>query len=133
MTLIDNASSKPSREPDDQVTKTPTLRAKRAGPDHSMDNLPDIIAGTANGFLAKGKFIDAGGVSNSLMLNTLASALRPKASMGGRAGTISAMLAGVTRRGDSKQAEVQLAHLPTIDCVRLQRDLHEPTLQRGEL
>ncbi|MBC8131832.1 MAG: DUF1552 domain-containing protein, partial [Deltaproteobacteria bacterium] len=63
------------------------------GPDHSMKNLPFVMAGTANGFLAKGKYIDAGNVSTSLMLNTLALAVGVKTSMGGRAGTIAGMLA----------------------------------------
>src|SRR5450432_2135210 len=63
------------------------------GPDHSMKNLPFIVAGSANGFLTNGKYIDAGGVSNSLMLNTLALALGVKVSTGGRGGTIAQMLA----------------------------------------
>jgi len=62
------------------------------GPDHSMKNLPYIVVGSANGFLNQGKYIDAGGVSNSLMLNTLAAAVGVKTSMGGRAGNISAMV-----------------------------------------
>lgn len=63
------------------------------GPDHSMNNLPYIVAGTANGVLTTGKYVNAGGVSNSLMLNTLAHALGVSTSMGGRAGTIAPMLA----------------------------------------
>jgi hypothetical protein len=63
------------------------------GPDHSFKNLPYIIAGSANGFLTQGKYIDAGEVSNSLMLNTLAAAVGVTTSMGGRAGMISQMLA----------------------------------------
>lgn len=63
------------------------------GPDHSFKNLPYIIAGGANGFFKTGKYIDAGGVSNSLMLNTLAAALGVQVSTGGRSGTIGQMTA----------------------------------------
>jgi Protein of unknown function (DUF1552) len=63
------------------------------GPDHSMKNLPYIISGGAGGYLGKGRYIDAGGVSNSLMLNTLAAAVGVQTSMGGRSGQIKDMLA----------------------------------------
>lgn len=63
------------------------------GPDHSMRNLPYIIAGTANGFLAKGKYVDAGAATNALVLNTLAKAVGVTTTMGGKAGTVPGMLA----------------------------------------
>jgi hypothetical protein len=63
------------------------------GPDHSMRPLPFMVAGTANGFLTKGKYLDAGAVSTAVMLNTLALAVGVKTSMGGKAGTIAGMLA----------------------------------------
>jgi hypothetical protein len=63
------------------------------GPDHSMNNLPYIIAGSANGFLTQGKFLDLGGVQNAQMLNTLAAAVGVTTSMGGKAGTLSQLLA----------------------------------------
>jgi Protein of unknown function (DUF1552) len=62
------------------------------GPDHSMNNLPYVIAGSANGFLAQGKFIDAPGTANAQVLNTLAAAVGVKTSMGGKAGTVAQLL-----------------------------------------
>lgn len=44
------------------------------GPSHSFNNLPVIIAGSAGGFLKTGQYIDAGGVSNARLLNTLITA-----------------------------------------------------------
>jgi hypothetical protein len=44
------------------------------GPSHSFNNLPIIIAGSAGGFLRQGQYIDAGGVGNNRLLNTLITA-----------------------------------------------------------
>lgn len=44
------------------------------GPSHAFNNLPIIIAGGANGFLRTGQYVDAGGVGNNRLLNTLISA-----------------------------------------------------------
>jgi hypothetical protein len=44
------------------------------GPSHSFNNLPIIIAGSAGGYLKQGQFIDAGGVPNSQLHNTLITA-----------------------------------------------------------
>lgn len=44
------------------------------GPSHSFNNLPVIVAGNAGGFLKTGQYIDAGGVSNAQLLNTLITA-----------------------------------------------------------
>jgi hypothetical protein len=44
------------------------------GPSHSFNNLPVIIAGSAGGFLRQGQYIDAGGVGNNRLLNTLITA-----------------------------------------------------------
>ncbi|MEN9580581.1 MAG: hypothetical protein RJA70_3590 [Pseudomonadota bacterium] len=41
---------------------------------HSYKNVPYVIAGTARGFFPGGRFVDVGGKSNNLILNTLASA-----------------------------------------------------------
>ena len=44
------------------------------GPSHSFSNLPYIIAGSAGGYLKQGEYVDAGGVSNGRLLNTLLTA-----------------------------------------------------------
>jgi hypothetical protein len=44
------------------------------GPSHSFSNLPVIIAGSAGGFLRQGQYVDAGGVGNNRLLNTLITA-----------------------------------------------------------
>jgi hypothetical protein len=44
------------------------------GPSHSFNNLPIIIAGSAGGFLRQGQYVDAGGVGNNRLLNTLITA-----------------------------------------------------------
>lgn len=44
------------------------------GPPHSYNNIPQIIAGSAGGFLRTGQYIDAGGVTHNMFLNTLLSA-----------------------------------------------------------
>jgi hypothetical protein len=44
------------------------------GPAHSFDNLPYLIAGSAGGYLKQGQYVDAGGVSNARLLNTLLTA-----------------------------------------------------------
>jgi hypothetical protein len=41
------------------------------GPSHSFKNVPTIIAGNAGGYLKQGAYVDAGGVTNNLLLNTL--------------------------------------------------------------
>jgi hypothetical protein len=41
------------------------------GPPHGTNNVPHVIAGTANGFLKKGVFIDITGTKNSQFLNTM--------------------------------------------------------------
>jgi hypothetical protein len=63
------------------------------GPDHGMRPLPFLMAGTAGGFLKKGQYVDAGSVTTSIMLNTLAAAVGVNTSMGGKSGTISQMIA----------------------------------------
>jgi hypothetical protein len=45
-----------------------------AGPSHSFRNLPIIIAGSGGGYLKTGQYIDAGGVSNAKLFNTLITA-----------------------------------------------------------
>jgi hypothetical protein len=42
---------------------------------HSYSNVPYVLAGSANGFLATGQFIDAGDVSNNKMWNVVGSAV----------------------------------------------------------
>ncbi len=44
------------------------------GPSHNHDNLPQIIAGGANGFLRTGQYVDAGNVTHNKFLNTLINA-----------------------------------------------------------
>jgi hypothetical protein len=44
------------------------------GPSHSFNNLPMIIAGGAGGYLRTGQYVDAGGVGNNRLLNTLITA-----------------------------------------------------------
>jgi hypothetical protein len=44
------------------------------GPPHGTNNVPHVIAGTANGFLKKGVHIDAAGARNSQFLNTMITA-----------------------------------------------------------
>ena len=44
------------------------------GPSHSFNNLPIIIAGNAGGYLKQGQYIDAGGVGNNKLHNTLITA-----------------------------------------------------------
>jgi hypothetical protein len=45
------------------------------GPPHSVNNLPYVLAGGADGFLRTGAYIDAGDVTHNKMLNTLATAV----------------------------------------------------------
>jgi hypothetical protein len=42
---------------------------------HSYSNIPYVLAGGANGFLATGQFLDAGGVTNNKMWNVVGSAV----------------------------------------------------------
>ena len=64
------------------------------GPDHLMGKLPYVLAGSAQGYLAQGHFLDVGKVLNGKMLNTLAAAAGvPGVSMGGQLGVIDQMLA----------------------------------------
>jgi hypothetical protein len=44
------------------------------GPAHSFNNIPHIIWGNARGYLKQGQYVDAGGVTNNRLLNTLISA-----------------------------------------------------------
>jgi len=44
------------------------------GPSHAFNNLPIIIAGNAGGYLRTGQYVDAGGVGNNRLLNTLITA-----------------------------------------------------------
>jgi len=44
------------------------------GPTHSFKNLPIIVVGNAGGYLKQGAYVDAGGVSNAQLLNTLMTA-----------------------------------------------------------
>jgi hypothetical protein len=44
------------------------------GPTHSFRNVPTIIAGDAGGYLKQGACVDAGGVTNNLLFNTLIAA-----------------------------------------------------------
>ena len=49
------------------------------GPTHSFTNVPTIIAGSGSGYLKQGAYVDAGGVTNNLLFNTLiAAAVRDK-------------------------------------------------------
>jgi hypothetical protein len=65
-----------------------------AGPSHGFDNLPVIVAGSAGGFLKQGQYVDAGGVTNDKLLNTLISAAGvPTTNFGqGNPGVIDGML-----------------------------------------
>lgn len=45
------------------------------GPPHSYRNVPQIIAGSAGGFLKTGEYIDAGDVAHNKFLNTILSAV----------------------------------------------------------
>ena len=45
-----------------------------AGPSHSFRNLPIIIAGSGGGYLKQGQYVDAGGVTNGKLFNTLITA-----------------------------------------------------------
>jgi len=51
-----------------------------AGPSHSFRNLPIIIAGSGGGYLKQGQYVDAGGVNNGKLFNSLITAA------GGRTG-----------------------------------------------
>lgn len=46
------------------------------GPPHSYSNVPQVIAGSAGGFLRTGQYIDAGGVTHNQFLNTLINAAK---------------------------------------------------------
>jgi hypothetical protein len=56
------------------------------GPPHGTNNVPHVIAGTANGFLKKGVHVDSGGARNSQFLNTMITA-----AVGGRTATTPVM------------------------------------------
>lgn len=45
------------------------------GPPHSYRNVPQIIAGSAGGFLKTGEYVDAGDVTHNKFLNTILSAV----------------------------------------------------------
>jgi hypothetical protein len=44
------------------------------GPSHSFKNVPHIVAGTGGGYLKTGAYVDAGGVTNNKLFNTLINA-----------------------------------------------------------
>jgi hypothetical protein len=44
------------------------------GPSHSFKNVPTILAGNAGGYLKQGAYVDAGGVTNNRLFNTLITA-----------------------------------------------------------
>jgi hypothetical protein len=44
------------------------------GPSHSYRNVPHIIVGSGGGYLKQGAYVDAGSVTNNLLLNTLINA-----------------------------------------------------------
>ncbi|NUP04814.1 MAG: DUF1552 domain-containing protein [Polyangiaceae bacterium] len=50
---------------------------------HSYDGVPYILAGSAGGFLKTGLYVDAGGVSNNKILNTIGAAVGCKNANGG--------------------------------------------------
>lgn len=66
------------------------------GPSHGQANLPIIIAGSPAGFLKQGAYIDAGKVTNALLMNTLLTSVGvPTEDFGsGGTGLIDGMLAG---------------------------------------
>jgi hypothetical protein len=53
------------------------------GPPHSYDNVPQVIAGGAGGFLRTGQYIDAGNVTHNRFLNTLINAAGVRKDGGG--------------------------------------------------
>ena len=53
------------------------------GPPHSYNNIPQIIAGSAGGFLRTGQYVDAGNVTHNQFLNTLLSAAGLRNGSGG--------------------------------------------------
>ena len=53
------------------------------GPPHSVNNLPYILAGSGDGFLRTGQYVDAGDVTHNKLLNTLATAVGLRKSGGG--------------------------------------------------
>lgn len=65
------------------------------GPSHSFRNVPHIIWGSPGGYLKQGQYVDAGGVTNDKVLNTLLTAAGvPTDNFGGSAGgTVAAMKA----------------------------------------
>ena len=50
------------------------LNSNADGPPHSVTNVPHIVAGSAGGFFKQGQYIDAGGVTNNMFLNTVLTA-----------------------------------------------------------
>lgn len=50
---------------------------------HSYQDIPYIMAGSANGYLRTGVYIDAGGVANNKLLNTIGAAMGCKNESGG--------------------------------------------------
>jgi hypothetical protein len=53
------------------------------GPPHSYNNVPQIIAGSAGGFLKTGEYVDAGNVTHNKFLNTIMSAVGLRNESGG--------------------------------------------------
>ncbi|HSN99781.1 MAG TPA: DUF1552 domain-containing protein [Candidatus Nanopelagicales bacterium] len=50
---------------------------------HSYNNIPYVLAGGASGFLRTGRYVDAGGVTNNLILNTIGAAVGCRNESGG--------------------------------------------------
>lgn len=53
------------------------------GPPHSRNNIPQVVAGSAGGFLRTGQYIDAGGIPHNKFLNTLINAAGVRKTGGG--------------------------------------------------
>ncbi len=45
------------------------------GPPHAITNMPYVLAGSADGYLRTGAYVDAGGVTHNKLLNTIATAV----------------------------------------------------------
>jgi hypothetical protein len=45
------------------------------GPPHSYANIPQVVAGSASGFLKTGQYIDADNITHNRFLNTFISAV----------------------------------------------------------
>jgi hypothetical protein len=54
-----------------------------SGPPHSYQNIPQVVAGKAGGFLATGQYLDVGSVTHNKFLNTLINAVGIRKDGGG--------------------------------------------------